>query len=88
MPLDPDYPAQRLAHMLRDSAARLVLTQGTLLEVLQPVLAAAGSAVEAWRLDAAEAAADEDDSNLGVSVHPDSLAYVIYTSGSTGTQKG
>ena len=28
LPLDPDYPAQRLAHMLRDSGARLVLTQG------------------------------------------------------------
>ena len=29
LPLDPDYPAQRLAHMLRDSRARLVLTQET-----------------------------------------------------------
>ena len=27
LPLDPDYPAERLAHMLRDSGARLVLTQ-------------------------------------------------------------
>ena len=89
VPLDPDYPAQRLAHMLRDSGARLVLTQEALLEPLQPVLAAAGSAVEAWHLDAAEAAAsDEDGGNLGLSVHPDSLAYVIYTSGSTGTPKG
>ena len=89
LPLDPDYPAQRLAHMLRDSGARLVLTQATLLEPLRPVLAAAGSAIEAWRLDAAEAAAaDEADANLGLPVHPDSLAYVIYTSGSTGTPKG
>jgi amino acid adenylation domain-containing protein len=86
VPLDPDYPAQRLAHMLRDSGARLVLTQERLLE---PVLAAAGSAVEAWSVDEAErAAADEDGGNLGLRVHPDSLAYVIYTSGSTGTPKG
>ncbi len=82
--------------MLRDSGARLVLTQGHLLEQLDPVLTAAQAKdqekdqeIEAWRLDAAEAAAaDEADANLGLSVHPDSLAYVIYTSGSTGTPKG
>ena len=85
LPLDPDYPAQRLAHMLRDSGARLMLTQATLLERLQPVL----TEIEAWRLDVAEtAAADEADANLGLSVHPDSLAHVIYTSGSTGIPKG
>src|SRR5262245_59486977 len=87
LPLDPHYPAQRLAHMLRDSGARLVLTQEKLLEPLQPMLAAArdaGHAVEAWRLDAAEAVASgENDADLGVSVHPDNLAHVIYTSGST-----
>ncbi len=86
LPLDPDYPAQRLAHMLRDSGARLVLTQGRCCSRCWRRQAAR---VEAWRLDEAEAAAaDEADTNLGVSLHPDSLAYVIYTSGSTGTPKG
>ncbi|WP_245320267.1 AMP-binding protein, partial [Bradyrhizobium lablabi] len=36
LPLDPDYPAERLAHMLRDSGAALVLTQGSLLDQFTP----------------------------------------------------
>ncbi|MCK1516314.1 amino acid adenylation domain-containing protein [Bradyrhizobium sp. 190] len=86
LPLDPDYPAGRLAHMLRDSAATLVLTQSALLEPLAPVLRETG--VEAWCIDAPQHLAGEDTGNLNVEIHPDSLAYVIYTSGSTGMPKG
>ncbi|SFJ92860.1 non-ribosomal peptide synthetase [Bradyrhizobium sp. cf659] len=85
LPLDPDYPAERLAYMLRDSGAALVLTQGVLLEPLAPVLRQAG--VEALCIDAPSPAGD-DSGNLDVEIHPDSLAYVIYTSGSTGMPKG
>ena len=87
LPLDPDYPAERLAHMLRDSATRLVLTQGALLQRFAPVLRETG--VEALRLDEPQQwRVGDDASNLDVEIHPDSLAYVIYTSGSTGTPKG
>jgi amino acid adenylation domain-containing protein/non-ribosomal peptide synthase protein (TIGR01720 family) len=86
LPLDPDYPAERLAHMLRDSAATLLLTQSALLEPLAPVLHETG--VEAWCIDEASLPAGEDTGNLNVEIHPDSLAYVIYTSGSTGIPKG
>ena len=86
LPLDPDYPAERLAHMLRDSAATLVLTQSELLEPLAPVLRETG--VEAWCVDEPSQPVGEDTGNLNVEIHPDSLAYVIYTSGSTGTPKG
>ncbi|MPZ39502.1 MAG: amino acid adenylation domain-containing protein [Rhizobiales bacterium] len=92
VPLDPDYPATRLTHMLRDSGARLLLTQEGLLAQLGPMLAAARDSdrmIAAWPLAAAElAAANEDDSNLGLTLHPHNLAYVIYTSGSTGMPKG
>ena len=84
LPLDPDYPAERLAHMLRDSAATLVLTQSTLLELLAPVQHE--TSVEACCIDGP--LASEDTGNLNIEIHPDSLAYVIYTSGSTGMPKG
>ena len=51
LPLDPDYPPERLSHMLRDSGAALVLTQTSLLEQFAPVLKETGA--EAWLLDEA-----------------------------------
>ncbi|KRR11249.1 non-ribosomal peptide synthetase [Bradyrhizobium jicamae] len=84
LPLDPDYPAERLAHMLRDSGAALVLTQSSLLDQFAPVLEETGA--EAWLLE--EEGEGGDEGNLEIAVHPESLAYVIYTSGSTGVPKG
>ncbi|WP_316159141.1 MULTISPECIES: non-ribosomal peptide synthetase [unclassified Bradyrhizobium] len=84
LPLDPDYPAERLAHMLSDSGARLLLTQAGLQDRF--ALALADSGAEAWLLDRDDDAGDAD--NLGSTIHPESLAYVIYTSGSTGLPKG
>ncbi|MCK1637526.1 non-ribosomal peptide synthase/polyketide synthase [Bradyrhizobium sp. 157] len=86
LPLDPDYPAERLAHMLRDSGAALVLTQSTLLDRFAPVLKETGG--EAWLLDEQDSGEGDEAGNLDVAVHPESLAYVIYTSGSTGLPKG
>ena len=42
LPLDPAYPAERLAFMLADAAATLLLTQSDLCERLAPALEAAG----------------------------------------------
>ncbi|WOH53420.1 non-ribosomal peptide synthase/polyketide synthase [Bradyrhizobium sp. sBnM-33] len=86
LPLDPDYPPERLAHMLRDSGAALVLTQRTLLDRFAPVLKETGA--EAWLLDEQDSGEGDEAGNLDVAVHPESLAYVIYTSGSTGLPKG
>ncbi|WP_334270992.1 condensation domain-containing protein [Bradyrhizobium sp. 1(2017)] len=85
LPLDPDYPLERLAHMLRDSGAALVLTQEELRGQFAAVLAETGA--EAWLLDAQDGEGG-DAGNLDVAVHAESLAYVIYTSGSTGLPKG
>ncbi|UFZ04830.1 amino acid adenylation domain-containing protein [Bradyrhizobium ontarionense] len=86
LPLDPDYPAERLAHMLRDSGARLLLTQAALHARFAPPLAETGA--EAWLLDGNTREEIDDTGNPDVSVDPESLAYVIYTSGSTGLPKG
>jgi amino acid adenylation domain-containing protein len=87
VPLDPDLPDDRIAYMLADSGASLVVAQrrfasraplGGPREVL-----VAEDANE--RLDATRAVAP---SMAAPAVHPSSLAYVIYTSGSTGRPKG
>ncbi|HVF55637.1 MAG TPA: amino acid adenylation domain-containing protein, partial [Pyrinomonadaceae bacterium] len=84
VPLDPAYPRERLAFMLRDSGAPLVLTQ----RKFSDELAATGGA-GLIRLDADWATiARESDANTRVEIHADNLAYVIYTSGSTGVPKG
>jgi amino acid adenylation domain-containing protein len=88
VPLDPSYPAERLAFMLADSGARLLVTDGSAGDVL------AGFAGETLWLDGGEGEHDEAALShsrtfaLSHSPSPEHLAYVIYTSGSTGTPKG
>ena len=83
LPLDPAYPADRVAFMLEDSRAPVVLTQARLTSRLP----AHGATV--LRVDADEARfSGLDASDLEGSPKPSDLAYVIYTSGSTGRPKG
>jgi amino acid adenylation domain-containing protein/non-ribosomal peptide synthase protein (TIGR01720 family) len=79
VPLDPAYPPERLAYLLRDSGARVLLTQRSLAGGLPATDA------EVVFLDAAGAGAPEPD---GAAAEPGNAAYVIYTSGSTGLPKG
>ncbi len=82
VPLDVMYPRERLAFMLQDSGAAVVLTQ-TRWEGLLPE----GSRL--IRLDADwEAIVQESPENPQVGVAQENLAYMIYTSGSTGRPKG
>ena len=83
VPLDPAYPQERLAYMLADSQAGMLLTQQRLLDVLPPY---AGNII---CLDADwPAIAEESVDNPAGEARADQLAYVIYTSGSTGKPKG
>ncbi|MFP2933900.1 non-ribosomal peptide synthetase, partial [Pyxidicoccus sp. 3LG] len=81
VPLDPAYPRERLAFMLQDTAAPVLLTQSHLRGVLPE-----GPAVVC--LDAGWEADSRDTAMLSTPVPADSAAYVIYTSGSTGQPKG
>ena len=83
VPLDPGYPPERLAFMLRDSGATLLLTQRSLVDLFDDTQVTPICLDRDW--PAIERA---DDTAETVVVQPDSLAYVIYTSGSTGRPKG
>src|SRR6185369_6515516 len=83
MPLDPALPGDRLAFILRDTAAPVVLTQSHLSESLRDQSAHCICLDSDW-----ESVEKYSGSNLQVAVKDESLAYVIYTSGSTGLPKG
>ncbi|WP_036149883.1 AMP-binding protein, partial [Lysobacter antibioticus] len=89
LPLDTDYPSDRLAHMIADAAPARILTRG---DVVERLPAHEGL----WLLDdaglIAELAGYADtpptDADRTRPLQLDHPAYVIYTSGSTGTPKG
>ncbi|MFF7061853.1 non-ribosomal peptide synthase/polyketide synthase [Pseudomonas sp. NPDC008258] len=83
VPLDPEYPQDRLGYMFEDSGIRLLLTQQHLRNGL-PVPAG----VHTLMLDDEAGLAGYSEANPACQVGPDNLAYVIYTSGSTGKPKG
>ncbi|HEU0298032.1 MAG TPA: amino acid adenylation domain-containing protein, partial [Longimicrobium sp.] len=87
LPLDPDYPADRIAYMLSDSGARVVVTRSALVDGL-PV---EGADLVVLDRDADEIEAQPDHTPaVPCSLLPglSAPAYVIYTSGSTGRPKG
>ena len=80
LPMDTAYPPERLAFMLSDSGATLLLTQTSLLQKFS------ATGAKAVLLDEFDWNGAEE--TLTHDVRPDNLAYVIYTSGSTGRPKG
>ncbi|TMV88055.1 amino acid adenylation domain-containing protein [Thioclava sp. BHET1] len=81
IPLEPDHPASRNHHILRDAGVRVVLTRRAYCARLPEGLGASvlclEEATDPPRMDAPD-----------VTIHPDQLAYIMYTSGSTGKPKG
>ena len=83
VPLDPNYPAERVRYMLEDAQAAVLLTQSSLNDQLP---AFAGTLVN---LDTEiESIGRESAARPQRRSVPENLAYVIYTSGSTGNPKG
>jgi non-ribosomal peptide synthetase component F len=83
VPLDPSYPHERLAAILEDSKAPIVVTQKSLSHKLER------PGVHFVCIDAErETIAREPVTNPHTAVTPDNLAYVLFTSGSTGRPKG
>ena len=83
LPIDLAYPKDRLAFMLEDANAPVLLTQSKLLAELP----SCSAKVVCFDLDSS-VISRQSESNPRAGSTPDNLAYVIYTSGSTGKPKG
>ncbi|HEX8866684.1 MAG TPA: AMP-binding protein, partial [Lentzea sp.] len=89
LPLDPRYPAKRLAHMVEDARPVLLVRSAQVsldLAALVPELVVDDPA--AVRETEAQPGHDLTDTCRNAPLLPQHLMYVIYTSGSTGTPKG
>ncbi|QSQ19869.1 amino acid adenylation domain-containing protein [Pyxidicoccus parkwayensis] len=84
LPLDPSYPAERLAQMLEDTGAPVVLVQGRLEEALPRDLRARVVRLE----EEAPRVAVGPPHALHLPLSPETNCYFVYTSGSTGRPKG
>lgn len=80
LPINTDYPEERIRYMLESSGCAVILTQKSLASKIK-------SDIEILDLNDSSLYAD-DGSNLGIKCNLDNLAYVIFTSGTTGNPKG
>jgi amino acid adenylation domain-containing protein len=89
VPLDPTYPPERLAYMLTDSRAQILLVHAQTPRVVLERLHESSPEVAVVALDADGSDGEEPTAPATASagVGPHNLAYVIYTSGSTGKPK-
>lgn len=83
LPLDPTYPQERLAFIIQDTQASILLTQQSLLKNLPENKAKIVCLDADW-----EEIASKHQNNPTVAMTSANLAYMIYTSGSTGKPKG
>jgi amino acid adenylation domain-containing protein len=83
IPLDPTYPADRVAYIIANSAAELLVTTSNLLTVLP----AGETEIVCWD-QVEDQIAQQPTTNVLSGVQSENSAYVIYTSGSTGQPKG
>ncbi|HEY6925816.1 MAG TPA: amino acid adenylation domain-containing protein, partial [Steroidobacteraceae bacterium] len=85
LPLDPNYPSERLGYMLADAAPAVIITQLNLTAKIPPSSVALIDIDEGLENSACDTPADD---TCMTEVCGNQLAYVIYTSGSAGRPKG
>ncbi|BDA68754.1 hypothetical protein CAL7716_029200 [Calothrix sp. PCC 7716] len=83
VPVDHSYPTERIAFILEDTQAPVLLTQASLVEAMPQHQAIVVCLDTDWHL-----IAQQSQENVFSQLTTDNLAYVIYTSGSTGKPKG
>ncbi|WP_121809994.1 non-ribosomal peptide synthetase [Mucilaginibacter kameinonensis] len=82
VPVDMDYPKERISYILEDTLATIILTSSTGRATLNDINA------QVIELDNNQEIANQSGDNLNIAIASSELAYVIYTSGSTGKPKG
>jgi amino acid adenylation domain-containing protein len=83
VPLDPTHPAERVAHLMKDSAAKVLITERPLVGQLPD-----SGAVTVYLDEAREALLARPRTPVQRLTTASHLAYILYTSGSTGRPKG
>ncbi|MGQ3478679.1 amino acid adenylation domain-containing protein [Paenibacillus sp. TY11] len=90
LPVDPQYPGERLRFILEDAQAKMIITHSKLVTRLNPYISQIS--MEAHSLICVDECLVQQRyhpyENLNIRVKQNDLAYVIYTSGSTGNPKG
>ena len=86
LPVEPHFPADRIATTLSRAGCRMVLTEAGSTSTLDKALDSLPDVQRLFIKDAGRETSDESD--LGVAVTADQLAYIYFTSGSTGEPKG
>ncbi|MHB2155572.1 amino acid adenylation domain-containing protein [Calditrichota bacterium GD2] len=81
VPIDPDYPADRMHYMLEDARLKCVITK-------KPFASKLNSGANLILMDELSELQEYPVENPDISLTPQNLAYIIYTSGSTGKPKG
>jgi amino acid adenylation domain-containing protein len=88
LPIDPDYPPQRIAFALRDAGVRLALTDRGVPPLSLDGLTCLDIDIDDETRTQTMPVSASEEPLVSALAHRDQLAYVIYTSGSTGTPKG
>lgn len=87
VPMDPAYPAEHIAHVLKDCTPKLLITQTSLLHCIPsstPLLVID----DGLQMQALDQQSSENPPPQELGLRKEHLAYIIYTSGSTGLPKG
>ena len=85
VPIDPAYPADRIAFILEDAQVPVLLTQASLKGSMPSI---AGRVIDIDSFEQGDSAGRVYEAPPDVAVRPENVAYIIYTSGSTGKPKG
>ncbi len=83
VPIDPNYPPERIRYMVQDSALNVLVTQEELRQNLESLNTTLITVDSQW-----PEIGKQSTENLDLPLNPENLAYLIYTSGSTGKPKG
>lgn len=83
VPIDPNYPNERKAAILKDAQPKIVLTHGRVRASVPAEVAPVFALDDDWLI-----VAKHSNENVPNLAHPDNAAYLLYTSGTTGRPKG